>query len=171
MHQHYAERHLSDSEDHKDLEQQANSFASAFLLPAATFGQEVFDTSLNGFLRLKERWGVSVQAMVMRSSQLGLIDEHRKTELCRQISAKGWRNAKGEPLDALVPEVNSTVGRRSIDLLTENRVIQPWEIPSEVPFPEEVLSSAFGITIQDCDLPVAPNVVLLPSVTEQGIEQ
>jgi Zn-dependent peptidase ImmA (M78 family)/DNA-binding XRE family transcriptional regulator len=171
MHQHYTERHLSDSEDHKDIEQQANSFASAFLMPAATFGQEVFDTSLNGFLRLKERWGVSVQAMVMRSFQLKLIDEHRKTELCRQISAKGWRKAKGEPLDDLVPEVNSTVGRRSIDLLIQNRIMQLWEIPSDIPFPEEVLSTAFGITLHDCDLPVAPNVVLLRPAADQNIAQ
>lgn len=160
-HQHYTERHLSDSEDHKELEQDANAFASAFLMPAETFGKEVFDTTLNGFLRLKERWGVSAQAMAFRSFQLGLIDEHRKTELFRQMSAKGWRRARGEPLDELIPEVNNSVGKRGVELLTENRVIQLWEIPSEVPFPDEVLHAAFGIALSDFDEPIAPNVVLL----------
>lgn len=166
-HQHYTERHLSDSEDHKTLEQDANAFASAFLMPAETFGKEVFDTTLNGFLRLKERWGVSVQAMVFRSFELGLIDEYRKTELFRQMSAKGWRKAKGEPLDELVPEVNNSVGKRGIELLTQNRIMQLWEIPSEVPFPDEVLHAAFDIEPSDFDLPVAPNVVLLSSITDQ----
>jgi Zn-dependent peptidase ImmA (M78 family)/DNA-binding XRE family transcriptional regulator len=166
LHQYSTERHLSDSEDHKELEQQANAFASAFLMPAETFGKEVFDTTLNGFLRLKERWGVSVQAMVFRSFQLGLLDEHRKTELFRQISAKGWRRAKGEPLDELVPEVNHSVGKRGVELLVKNNLLQMWEVPSEVPFPDEVLSAAFGIASRDFDLPLSPNVVLLPSAMD-----
>lgn len=167
LHQHYTERHLSDSDDHKELEQQANNFASAFLMPATTFGQEIFDTTLNGFLRLKERWGVSVQAMVVRSFQLGFIDEYRRTELFRQMSAKGWRKARGEPMDDLVPAMNSSVGKRSIELLTQSQVINLWEIPNEIPFPDEVLQAAFNISSQDFDLPIAPNVVLLPSVDTQ----
>lgn len=165
LHQHYAERHLSDADDHKELEQQANAFASAFLMPATTFGQEIFDTTLNGFLRLKERWGVSVQAMVVRSFQLGLIDDYRRTELFRQMSAKGWRKARGEPLDDLVPEVNSSVGKRSIELLTQNGVIHLWEIPNEIPFPDEVLQVAFNITPESLHDAVAPNVVLFPAKT------
>lgn len=170
MHQYVTERHLSDADNHKELEQQAHNFASAFLMPVATFGNDVFDTTLNGFLRLKERWGVSVQAMVVRSHQLGLLDDYRKTELFRQMSAKGWRKAKGEPLDNLVPEVRSTIGKRSIDLLTANRILQLWEIPSELPFPDEVLRSAFGVSLDDCDLPVAQNVVLLSSFDQSSAD-
>ena len=162
LHQHYTERHLSDSEKHKDIEGQANDFASAFLMPASTFRDEIFDTTLSGFLRLKERWGVSVQAMVVRAHRLGVIDEYRKIELYRQMSAKGWRKAKGEPFDEFVPEVNNTIGSRSIQLLTQNHVLNLWEIPNELPFPDEVLESAFGITSREFDAPVAPNVVLLP---------
>lgn len=169
-HQHHTERYLSDAENHKELEDQANAFASAFLMPAATFGREVFDTTLNGFLRLKERWGVSVQAMVMRSFQLGLIDEYRKIELYRQMSAKGWRQAKGEPLDDLVPEVIGSVGKRSVELLAKSNVIQLWEIQNEIPVPDDVLHVAFGIEAEEFDLPVAPNVVLLSSVVRQPNE-
>lgn len=168
MHQHYTERHLSDCDDHKELEVQANSFASAFLMPATTFGQEVFDTTLNGFLRLKERWGVSVQAMVVRSHQLGLVDEYRRTELFRQMSAKGWRKAKGEPLDNLVPEVNNTVGKKGLDLLTNSGVLSTWEVPNDLPFPDEVLASAFGLSAQDLESPISPNVVLLSSLNTQA---
>lgn len=162
LHQHYTERHLSDSEKHKEIEDEAHDFAAAFLMPADTFRSEIFDTTLNGFLRLKERWGVSVQAMVMRARKLGVIDEYRRIELYRQMSAKGWRKAKGEPFDDLVPYVNSTIGSRSIQLLTENHILNLWEIPNELPFPDEVLESAFGITSREFDAPVAPNVVLLP---------
>jgi len=105
--------------------------------------------------------------MVVRSFELGLIDEYRRTELFRQMSAKGWRKAKGEPMDDLVPEVNNSIGRRSIELLTQNGVIQLWEVPNEIPFPDEVLHSAFNIDPHVFDLPVAPNVVLLSSILER----
>lgn len=163
LHQHYS-GYLSETEDHKLLEKQAHDFASAFLMPASTFGREVADTTLNGFLLLKQRWGVSVQAMVQRAFGLGIIDERRRTELFRQMSAKGWRKARAEPLDDLVPEVRSVVGKRSIELLTANRIIQLWEIPNEVPFPKEVLHVAFDLATDDFDLPVAPNVVLLHQI-------
>jgi len=164
LHQHRSEKHLSDADDHRDLERQANAFSSAFLMPATTFGREIHDATLSGFLRLKERWGVSVQAMVTRAHQLGRMDDHRKTELFRQMSAKGWRKAQGEPLDELVPDVKSSVGRRSLELLTSNRIIQTWELPSEIPLPEEVLQVALDISAGDLDLPLGPNVVLLPPV-------
>jgi Zn-dependent peptidase ImmA (M78 family)/DNA-binding XRE family transcriptional regulator len=163
LHQHYS-GYLSESDDHKELERQANSFASAFLMPAEIFRNDVIDSTLNGFLRLKERWGVSVQAMVVRAHQLGIISDSRRTELFRQMSWKGWRKPGGEPLDELVPEVRSSVGKRSIDLLTQNRIIQLWEVPNEVPFPDDVLNVAFGIDADQFDATTQPNIVLLPIV-------
>lgn len=161
LHQDREEKYLSDSEDHQQMEQEANAFASAFLMPRNTFSKEVFDTTLNGFLRLKERWGVSVQAMVVRAKDLGLIDKQRMTELYRQMSAKGWRKARGEPLDDMVPNTNPTVGSRCIALLKEHNIIEPWEIAAENPVPTEILCDAFGIEVNDLELPFKPALRLL----------
>ncbi|MBC7366217.1 MAG: ImmA/IrrE family metallo-endopeptidase [Undibacterium sp.] len=145
MHQSATARHLSDLDDHSKFEDEANRFASAFLLPAETFGSEIVDVSLSSLLLLKERWGVSVQAMVMRCHSLGLTDDKRKLELFRQMSGKGWRRSKGEPLDDFIPEIKISVGRLSLELLEQRGVIHSWEIQNELPLPLDVYSTAFGV--------------------------
>ena len=81
----------------KDPEAEANRFAGALLVPESQ-AREIFDTpvTLSELLRLKAHWGVSAQALIMRGSQLGLIDEQRKASLFKQLSTRGWR--KIEPV-------------------------------------------------------------------------
>lgn len=60
----------------RKTEDQANRFASAFLMPRETFGVECphrLDFSL--FYSLKQRWRVSVAALIRRAKDLGKISE------------------------------------------------------------------------------------------------
>lgn len=58
-------------------EEQANRFASAFLLPRESFLQECPRHLIwPHFLELKRRWKVSLPALVRRAKDLGLISEH-----------------------------------------------------------------------------------------------
>ena len=80
-----------------DPEDEANRFAGAFLVPRHRAEEFVTtDVTLRDFAQLKATWGVSIQAIIMRCSQLGLIDPARKTSLFKQISARGLR--KNEPV-------------------------------------------------------------------------
>ncbi|ABW15624.1 helix-turn-helix domain protein [Parafrankia sp. EAN1pec] len=81
-----------------DPEGEANRFAGAFLVPAEPLREAMADQdfTLRDFAGLKARWGVSIQALIMRGSHLGLIDARRKESLFKQISARGWR--KQEPV-------------------------------------------------------------------------
>lgn len=88
---HTRRRFISDPED------EANRFAGAFLVPRERAEEFVSnDITLRDFAQLKATWGVSIQALIMRCGQLGLIDPARKTSLFKQISARGWR--KNEPV-------------------------------------------------------------------------
>jgi len=88
---HTRRRFVSDPED------EANRFAGAFLVPRDRAEEFVTaDVTLRDFAQLKATWGVSIQALIMRCSQLGLIDPARKTSLSKQLSARGWR--KNEPV-------------------------------------------------------------------------
>lgn len=79
-------------------ELEAHRFAGAFLLPATRMQEAIQGgVTLSDLARLKARWGVSMQAIVMRGAELGLIDPARKTGLFRQLSARGWR--KDEPVE------------------------------------------------------------------------
>ena len=141
------------------VESEANAFAGAFLLPAETFGPEVADTTLDGFLQLKAKWGTSVQAMVVRARTLDLITETHYRELFRQMGIKGWRRPRGEPLDELAPAMTRSLGRRSLELLSANKVIQVWEIPAALPVPLRVLSDIFQVNVSELN-PSELNLIL-----------
>lgn len=73
-------------------EAEAHRFAGAFLLPEER-AREAFDGgfTLQSLPHLKQRWGISIQALIMRARQLDIIDDDRKTSLYKQLTARGWR--------------------------------------------------------------------------------
>lgn len=79
------------------IEKQANRFASALLLPQETFSKEVFGTSLDHFIFLKQKWGVAIAAMAYRCKDLELFSENQFTYVMKQLNARGIR--KREPFD------------------------------------------------------------------------
>jgi hypothetical protein len=96
----------------------------------------------------KGKWGVSIQAMVQRAKTLELISEETYKRHCRNISARGWRSSRAEPLDETVPSVNRTLGKMSLELLKKNEVMKTWDISSELPLPSCVFKSVFGQDIK-----------------------
>ncbi|MBE7196159.1 MAG: ImmA/IrrE family metallo-endopeptidase [Gordonia polyisoprenivorans] len=79
-------------------ESEADTFASAFLLPRAAILRELSpDLTLNGYAQIKARWGVSIQAIVRRARDLHVITDDRYRSLHIQLSSRGWRTS--EPVD------------------------------------------------------------------------
>lgn len=79
-------------------EREANLFAGALLAPSRSIGDAFQDSmGLKALAQLKARWGVSMQALVMRGQHLGALSPERAQALFRQISARGWR--KREPVE------------------------------------------------------------------------
>lgn len=111
---------LGDTVAFKEVERQAFLFAGAFLLPAESFASEIWSPSLNSLLILKERWKVSVGAMVKRCGDLGIVSEEFQTRMWKHYSARGWR--KSEPLDGELPPEAPRLLARSVRLLLDERV-------------------------------------------------
>src|SRR3546814_1400384 len=84
-------RKLNDRAFYNTVERQADRLASCLLLPEREFLEELYATSLDGFLALKERWGVSVGAMIMRSQALDLIGEDEARRMWINYNRRGWR--------------------------------------------------------------------------------
>lgn len=79
------------------VESEADRFASAFLLPEEQYRAESPRYPvLNQFLELKPRWKVSMQAMIRRSRDLGLLSPWQYQAAFKELSIKGWR--KNEPM-------------------------------------------------------------------------
>ena len=82
----------------QDLEGEANQFAAEFLLPEDAMRQILNQRlTLANVARLKSRWKVSIQMIVRRARDLGIITERRYRYLFMEIGKKGWRTS--EPVD------------------------------------------------------------------------
>ena len=85
----------------KLVENEANEFASEFLLPEYAMREEMKSPiTLTLLAKLKLRWGVSIQALIMRAYNLGIITQRQERYLFTQISSQGWN--KREPVELIV---------------------------------------------------------------------
>ena len=95
-------------EDGKGQEQEANDFASEFLMPAADIGAD-FAAPLT-FARLRElkmKWKVSMGALVMRAKALEAITQQEEKRIWYLFSRYGYR--KHEPRMGLEDETPRAV--------------------------------------------------------------
>ena len=117
-----------DGDRYKQMEKQAHRFAGALLLPAETFANEVrVPTNLDNLLILKQRWGASVAAMMMRLHALGLLRDDEKLALFKRRSAR-W-GSKAEPGDDKWEPEKPRLLRRTVELLVSSGVLSAEGIP------------------------------------------
>ena len=118
----------TERERYKQIEKQAHQFAGAFLLPAETFAADIqVPVTLDSLLILKQRWGVSVAAMLMRLEALGIIDADDKLGLFKRRSAR-W-GAKSEPGDDKREPEQPRLLRRTVELIISSGVMPAPAIP------------------------------------------
>jgi Zn-dependent peptidase ImmA (M78 family)/transcriptional regulator with XRE-family HTH domain len=108
--------HRTASPGNRDTENQADAFASAFLLPRQPFVAECPKFLLwPSLIQLKKRWKVSLAAIVRRAFDLGIYSEATYRRAYMQLNQRGWRRREPEepPIErpALLP--------RAIDALTQ----------------------------------------------------
>jgi Zn-dependent peptidase ImmA (M78 family)/transcriptional regulator with XRE-family HTH domain len=132
LHRWIEQSELEDKGTLKAIEAEADKFAGAFLLPSTSFPNEVYTTRLDAFIPLKERWKVSIQAMVYRCRDLEIISDDQALNLYKQISFRKWR--KKEPLDDphRIPLEQPRLLKRAIELVLESKRKHPDEILNEL---------------------------------------
>ena len=109
-------------EEFKQIEDEANNFAAAFLLPKNSFFLDLRDANnLDAYLKLKKKWKVSIAAMIMRAKHLGRINNNQYQYLMKQMSARKWRIS--EPFDDIWELQRPVLFKKSIQVLKENNVL------------------------------------------------
>lgn len=106
------------------LETQAQAFASSFLLPQAEITQALprsFDIERYG--RLKQLWGVSIQALLYRARELDRMSDATYRRAMIMISRNGWRLDEPFPIpgheDGLIlPRAMDLLRPRGFDAMT-----------------------------------------------------
>jgi Zn-dependent peptidase ImmA (M78 family)/transcriptional regulator with XRE-family HTH domain len=143
LHRGVKEKTLADAAAFKEVERQAFYFAGAFLLPAESFAAEVWSPSLNGFLPLKERWKVSLGAMIKRCRALDMIGDEYEQRLWKHYSSRGWR--KAEPLDDTLASEAPRLMARSVRLLIDEQVRTREQLLDDIRLPPSDVESICGL--------------------------
>lgn len=112
------------NEQFRNMENEANQFAAAFLLPRNAFYEDlVKPNDLNSYIPLKKKWHVSIGAMIIRAKTLGRINSSEYQSLMKSISYKKWRTH--EPLDDKLQIPTPTLFTSAIEVLLDNNILTP----------------------------------------------
>ena len=115
----------------REIERQANLFASELLLPEEEFKKDlIMTTSLKSYEILKRKWHVSILAMMMRACNLNIITQNQFQYLMKQYTIKNYR--KHEPLDNIIEIPQPQTLKRAIEILLTNNIFTPDEFLDEL---------------------------------------
>ncbi|HEX2299844.1 MAG TPA: XRE family transcriptional regulator [Pseudonocardiaceae bacterium] len=120
------------------VEDQAHRFAAELLMPAAeirdllpaTMGANTWKT----LGKLKEQWGVSMQALLFRARRLGRLGDVSYRNAMTTISARGWRRDEPGLIDtieqpSLLPKAVELLAQEGID---EATLIAQCRVPADL---------------------------------------
>lgn len=116
----------------KILEDQANYFAGAFMLPASTFTKDFSYPSLDTFRMLKEKWKMSIGAMIKRIENLHILDKSQTQKMWINYSRRGWRGS--EPLDEIIPAEEPQFIKRCFKILIDKNIQSRQDIELNLPY-------------------------------------
>jgi Zn-dependent peptidase ImmA (M78 family)/transcriptional regulator with XRE-family HTH domain len=127
------------------IEEQAHKLGAAFLMPANAIKKEFPRRfAWEKYFDLKERWKVSLAALVRRARDLSIISEATYKRAMVQYSQNGWRN--GEPGNLRQPEQPVLIPR-ALSMIEERFGIDQATIASELcvqPADFRILTSVQG---------------------------
>jgi Zn-dependent peptidase ImmA (M78 family) len=102
---------------HAKEEREAYEYSAELSLPETAMRREMTSPiTLSTLAKLKSRWRMSMQALIRRGQDLGIITDGQSADLYTQLSAKGWR--KREPVE--IPEERPRLVRQLTELAYGN---------------------------------------------------
>lgn len=136
-------RHGGPRGDSRQVEREANAFASAFLMPANDVrARSPRFIDVNLVISMKSRWRVSAMAMAYRLHSLGKLTEWQYKSMCIELGRRGYRS--GEPQG--IGRETSVVWRKVLDQLWKQRVSKN-EIAKQLSIPlDELEGLIWGLT-------------------------
>ena len=94
---------------------EADEFAAELLMPEKAMRREIVPPiTLASLAALKPRWDVSIQALVYRAHEVGIISDRQYRYLFEQVSIRGWRKREPENLD--IPVEKPRALRKIVEL-------------------------------------------------------
>jgi Zn-dependent peptidase ImmA (M78 family) len=111
--------------EHKAIENEANMFAQAFLLPEDEFALDMKNVvhiiNPDNYLDLKQKWKTSLQVLGYRAAHLGNLKPKDHRNFYATLHRKGY--LKIEPLDELIPIQKPMKIKTIIDLVAKKGLV------------------------------------------------
>jgi Zn-dependent peptidase ImmA (M78 family) len=125
MHKH------GDPKETRSAEREANSFASAFLMPANDVKARVpRRVTIDVLLKAKMRWRVSAMAMAYRLSTLGLLSEWQYKSLCIELGKRGYRSSEPVGIERETSVIwRKVLGQLWSEKMTKNDIAADLNLP------------------------------------------
>lgn len=123
-----------------NIEKICNKFAGAFLMPERflqeALGKTRSNISIGELVSLKKFLGVSVQAIVYRCKELGIINEYSYRALYKEFSTRGWLKPpydEPETIEIEKPQRFKRLCLRSLaeGLISESKAAELLMIPED----------------------------------------
>lgn len=130
LHSNVPQEMFADTSMHKRLEQEAFEFGIEFLFPKPAFLREFRYPTLDAFLRLKQKWNVSIAALIRRADQLGCLKENQARNLWINYSRRGWK--RKEPLDGVIEPETPRMLRVGIEMIVEQGIRSRSQIAKDL---------------------------------------
>lgn len=115
-----------------DMEQEANIFASEFLMPEREIKSSLGGLTLARAAQLKAYWRVSIAAIILRARDLEIVSRQKASRLYMQLSSLGYRRV--EPVD--LPSEEPSALRRIMEAHVQLQGMTIGDLAQRVGLPE-----------------------------------
>jgi Zn-dependent peptidase ImmA (M78 family)/DNA-binding XRE family transcriptional regulator len=130
--------------DHPQAEEEANTFARAFLMPRESVVAHMpILPFVDQILRGKKIWKVSALALTYQLRELGILSEWHYRKTCIELGKRGYRNAEPGGIPREMSQLLEKVLRAS-----RAKGIGPAQIASDLHLPVDIIGDLmFGLTM------------------------
>ncbi|PTQ77347.1 Zn-dependent peptidase ImmA (M78 family) [Nitrosospira multiformis] len=140
--------HQGASTGDKETEDQANRFASAFLMPGEVFSREFPSMPLRldwqAIYSLKIRWRVSVKAIIRRARDLGLLNSVQYATGNRFLNQTG--QSKTEKFDEKIPQEEPELIKTAISAYLDAFSFTPAEFAKQISMTPSMIEQLVGVS-------------------------
>jgi len=143
LHQSVSEEDLEDESIFAELEEQAHYFASSLLLPEKGITNDLWAPTLKCMEGVKKKWNISIQAIMRRSLELGLITLAQFGYLNIALSRKGWRTV--EPFDDVIPTEYPRLFSQSLERINTDHGISATDVRDHLQLPSVIAAELCSV--------------------------
>lgn len=157
-----------DKDGYHDMEDEANLFASCFLLPKERFRQDFVNmvgkrvSNPDNYIVLKKQYNVSIQALEYRAYKLGLLTPSQNSYFYRQIAKKKYKVI--EPLDLEFIVKKPSKVRSILDVILSNNLLTLEQLGANQRVSLQFFSQLFNFDLKFFDKYKANDIVTFDNV-------